>query len=237
MDNLLSYGCEELGLELIEGQLNQFDQYYKLLVEWNQKINLTAIVEYEEVVKKHFLDSIAMVSHYDMRKVNQIIDVGTGAGFPGIPIKIIYPHVSVILLDSLKKRTSFLNEVIEFLGLDHIKAVHGRAEERAHIQEFRECYDLCVSRAVARLNVLCEYCLPYVKVGGSFIAYKGPSVEEELLEAKNPISKLGGDHPEILQIQVPYTELKHNIVIINKKKSTDEKYPRKAVKIKKNPLK
>ena len=172
MDKVFEARLKEIGLSLTDRQYEQFDQYYDILVEWNKVMNLTGITEYEEVNEKHFLDSLSIVKSCDMTKVSSLIDVGTGAGFPGIPIKIVFPEIKVVLLDSLNKRIRFLNEVIAKLGLNGIETIHGRAEDFAKKADYREKFDLCVSRAVANLATLSEYCLPYVKVGGYFVPHK-----------------------------------------------------------------
>lgn len=170
--HILEDGCQAFGVTLTEKQIEQFEKYYELLVEWNKVMNLTGITEFDEVMQKHFVDSVAAAEYVEMEKINSLIDVGTGAGFPGIPLKIVYPHLQVTLLDSLNKRIKFLDEVVDNLGLIGIETVHGRAEDAAKKAEYREQFDLSVSRAVANLASLTEYCLPFVKVGGKFVSYK-----------------------------------------------------------------
>lgn len=228
---------KELELELNETQLQQFERYYELLVEWNKVMNLTAITEYEEVYEKHFLDSLAIVKVEDINKVESIIDIGTGAGFPGIPLKIAFPHLKVVLLDSLNKRINFLNTVIEELGLENVETLHGRAEDYAKKAEYREQTDLCVSRAVANLSTLSEYCLPYVKVDGKFIPYKSGEITIEADEAKKAVGILGGNVKKILKFHLPDSDITRSFVVIEKKKATPKKYPRKAGLPSREPLK
>ena len=232
----LENGCRELGIELNEKQKKQFIQFYEFLVEKNKVMNLTGITEFEEVLTKHFLDSLACVKAVDMTKVKTIMDIGTGAGFPGIPLKIAFPHLEACLLDSLKKRVNFLEESFQLLGLERIKAIHGRAEEYAKNKEYREKYDLCVSRAVSNLATLSEYCLPYVKTGGTFISYKSGTVREEAKEAEKAIKILGGQLKDITYFRLPDSEIDRSLVIIDKKKFTPGKYPRKAGTPLKEPL-
>lgn len=221
-------GMVHLNISLSEKQIDQFLDYYEMLVEWNQVMNLTAITEYEEVIEKHFIDSLASVKVYDYSKTGKIIDIGTGAGFPGIPLKIAFPEMEVVLLDSLNKRVKFLNEVIEKLGLQGIRAIHGRAEDFAKQKEYRENFDLCVSRAVANLSTLSEYCIPYVKVGGRFIPYKSGKIEEELEQARKAVQVLGGQIKDVIKFQLGDTEMERSFVVIEKHKKTPGKYPRKA---------
>lgn len=237
MNNVLTEKVKELSIVLNDKQIQQFEQYYNILVEWNKVMNLTAITEYEEVVEKHFLDSLTIVDAINMEKIETLIDVGTGAGFPGIPLKIAFPHLKVTLLDSLNKRIKFLNEVINLLELNDIKAIHGRAEDYAKQAEYREQYDICVSRAVANLATLSEYCLPYVKVDGLFVPYKSGEIDEELKSSEKAVSILGGKVEEVVKFQLPGTDIGRSFVKIHKIKETKKKYPRKAGMPTKEPLK
>ena len=237
MSNVLTKKVKELSIVLNDKQIQQFEQYYNILVEWNKVMNLTAITEYEEVVEKHFLDSLTIVNAINVEKIETLIDVGTGAGFPGIPLKIAFPHLKVTLLDSLNKRIKFLNEVIDLLELDDIKAIHGRAEDYAKQAEYREQYDICVSRAVANLATLSEYCLPYVKVDGLFVPYKSGEIDEELKSTGKAVSILGGKVEEVVKFQLPGTDIGRSFVKIHKIKETKKKYPRKAGMPTKEPLK
>ena len=237
MSNVLTKKVKELSIVLNDKQTQQFEQYYNILVEWNKVMNLTAITEYEEVVEKHFLDSLTIVDAINMEKIETLIDVGTGAGFPGIPLKIAFPHLKVTLLDSLNKRIKFLNEVIDLLELNDIKAIHGRAEDYAKQAEYREQYDICVSRAVANLATLSEYCLPYVKVDGLFVPYKSGEIDEELKSSEKAVSILGGKVEEVVKFQLPGTDIGRSFVKIHKIKETKKKYPRKAGMPTKEPLK
>lgn len=237
MNNVLTKKVKELSIVLNDKQIQQFEQYYNILVEWNKVMNLTAITEYEEVVEKHFLDSLTIVDAINMEKIETLIDVGTGAGFPGIPLKIAFPHLKVTLLDSLNKRIKFLNEVIDLLELDDIKTIHGRAEDYAKQAEYREQYDICVSRAVANLATLSEYCLPYVKVDGLFVPYKSEEIDEELKSSEKAVSILGGKVEEVVKFQLPGTDIGRSFVKIHKIKETKKKYPRKAGMPTKEPLK
>lgn len=236
MNNILESKLQELNITLDENQSEQFHIFYNLLTEWNKVMNLTGITEYEEVVEKHFLDSLAIVKAVDLQKVQNIIDIGTGAGFPGIPLKIAYPQLDVTLLDSLNKRVRFLDTVIENTDLKGIKAMHGRAEDYAKQTEYRENYDLCVSRAVANLATLSEYCIPYIRTGGIFIPYKSEDVENEVEHSKKAISLLGGNIKDIVKFQLPGTDIGRSFIIIEKTKITPKKYPRKAGLPTKEPL-
>ncbi|MBQ9298145.1 MAG: 16S rRNA (guanine(527)-N(7))-methyltransferase RsmG [Clostridia bacterium] len=217
--------------KLLEEQYEQFYEYMNLLIEWNEKINLTAITEPKNIINKHFIDSLTILPY--LKENNKIIDVGTGAGFPGLPIKIANPSLDITLLDSLNKRINFLEEVISKLQLQNIKAVHGRAEEYA--KDNREIYDIAVSRAVAELPVLLEYLLPFVKVGGKCICMKGPKAMEEIEKSKKALDVLGGKIEKIENIQIN-GEMDRNIIIISKIKPTPTKYPRKAGKPSKEPI-
>ncbi len=227
---------DEFNISYTNRMLEQFDLYYDVLIKWNKFMNLTGITEYHDVIVKHFIDSLSIVKIIDMTKVYSLIDVGTGAGFPGIPIKIVFPHIRVCLLDSLNKRINFLNEVIGNLELDHISALHGRAEEIARKEEYREKYDLCVSRAVANLSSLSEYCLPFVKKGGWFISYKSSDIDKELLSSKHAINVLGGKIENIIKFKLPNTDIDRSLISINKVNATNRKYPRKAGMPTKEPL-
>lgn len=234
--NFFLKDLEELNISLSEKQLIQFMSYYELLIEWNQVMNLTAITDFDEVMKKHFIDSLSLVKAYDVSKTVSLIDIGTGAGFPGIPLKIAFPDLDVTLLDSLNKRVNFLNTVIDELGLEKIHAIHGRAEDFAKKGKLREQYDICVSRAVANLSTLSEYCLPYVKIGGYFISYKSEKIEEEKKEAEHAISVLGGEIENQIAFMIPNSDIYRSLFIVRKEKETPVKYPRKAGTAAKEPL-
>lgn len=226
-----------LGLTVSERQAAQLYQYYELLTGWNRFMNLTGITVFEEVVQKHFVDSLSLVWIKNLEDVDNLIDVGTGAGFPGVPLKIVFPHLRVVLLDSLNKRIDFLNEVIRKTGLNGIDAIHGRAEDYAKPGKLREAFDLCVSRAVARLDVLSEYCLPYVKLGGEFTAYKSGEVEQEIKDAKSAVFQLGGKIEECKNFFLPDSDIHRSLVRIKKVNGCPKKYPRKSGTVSKNPLK
>lgn len=226
-----------MGISLTEDQINQFIKYFELLVEWNEFMNLTAITEYDEVMKKHFVDSLSLIKTFDVSRKVTVIDVGTGAGFPGLALKIAYPNLQVTLLDSLNKRISFLNEVISQLGLTGVETVHGRAEDYAKPGILRGKFDLCVSRAVANMSTLCEYCLPFVKTGGEFISYKSEKINEEMEVAKNAISILGGKFDRSEEFILPDSDIYRNLVAIKKVKDTPKKFPRKAGLPSKEPIK
>ncbi|MFR1710105.1 MAG: 16S rRNA (guanine(527)-N(7))-methyltransferase RsmG [Clostridium sp.] len=235
--NMLKEACENEGLNFNEKIYNNFIEYKSLIKEWNEKINLTAITEDEEIIKKHFIDSIKVFKFPYVKEAKKIIDIGTGGGFPGIPMKITKSDSSIVLLDSLNKRINFLNEVIDKLELEDIKTIHGRAEDFAQKAEYREGFDIAVSRAVANLTVLLELCLPYVKVGGYFVALKGPSIEDEIRDAKVALRVLGGTIEEVIEVDIADSDLKHNLLVVKKVKETPKKYPRKAGTANKSPIK
>lgn len=217
----------ERGISLSERQLEQFDIYFRTLVEWNEKMNLTAITEKEEVYLKHFFDSITAAFHHDFSKPFSICDVGAGAGFPSIPLKICFPHLKVTIVDSLQKRITFLNHLAAQLELKDVAFCHDRAETFGKKEGVRESFDIVMARAVARLSVLSELCLPLVKVGGTFIAMKGAAANEEIEKGKHALQVLGGELKEIATFQLPFEESERNILSIEKKRKTPKKYPRK----------
>lgn len=245
MDRLEQFkkDLEELHISISETQLEQFLTYYEMLVEKNKVMNLTAITDFDEVMKKHFIDSLSLVKVCDLKGNFSVIDIGTGAGFPGIPLKIVFPDLRLTLLDSLNKRVGFLREVIERLDLHEAEAVHGRAEDFARPGQLRETFDFCVSRAVANLSVLSEYCLPYVKVGGKFISYKSEKVmsesensRTEIAEAEHAISVLGGKLTEQIGFTLPSSDIYRNLIVIEKSRPTPKQYPRKAGTASKKPI-
>ena len=233
---ILKKAAEEYGISLSETQLQQFDRYQELLVEWNQKMNLTALTEPKDVAIKHMIDSVSVYDEKWFSEGMSVIDVGTGAGFPGLPLKILCPSLKVTLLDSLNKRVKFLETVVSELGLSDIVCVHARAEEAARQKQYREKFDAVVSRAVARLPILAEYDLPFVRVGGFFAAMKGAKYEEEAEEAKKAVKLLGGGEPVLREIKLPELEDKRGIIYIRKEKKTPSVYPRKAGTPEKNPI-
>ncbi len=223
-----------LGIELKENQIEMFYNYMNLLIEWNEKMNLTAIIEPKEIILKHFIDSITIKKY--LKENDEVLDIGTGAGFPGIPLKIVEENSKITLLDSLNKRITFLQEVINKLNLKDIRGIHGRAEEFVKQKGEREKYDIVTSRAVARLNVLLEYMLPFTKIGGSCICMKANNTEEELQEAEKAINILGGKIEKVDKIILPESDIERNIIIIKKIKETPNKYPRKAGMPAKEPI-
>lgn len=225
----------KIQLNVNDEVLNKFCAYMTNLLEWNEKINLTAITEEDDIILKHFIDSLTILEYIPEK--SNVIDVGTGAGFPGIPLKIVREDINMTLMDSLNKRITFLNEVINKLGLKKINAIHSRAEELAKMPEHREKYDIAVSRAVANLSTLSEYMIPFVKVGGKCICMKGSNIEEELKTAKNAIKELGGEIEKVINFKLPDSDNERNIIIIKKVRNTKSKYPRKAGMPSKEPLK
>ncbi len=217
----------QFGITLTDQQKDQFLQYYNLLIEWNSVMNLTAITNFDEVCEKHFADSVSLVKAVDLSICGNLIDVGTGAGFPGVPLKIVVPHLKVTLLDSLNKRVNFLNEVIKKLQLEDVTALHGRAEDFARNLVYREKYDICVSRAVANMSTLSEYCLPFVRQGGYFVPYKSQKGLEEIGEATKAITLLGGKYQKKVEFHLGEEEYRV-LFLIDKVKATPKKYPRKA---------
>ena len=224
------------GIKITDVQCDKLYRFYEMVIEKNKVMNLTAITNYEEFVIKHFVDSIMIAKVMDMTKPLSLLDIGTGAGFPGIPLKIVFPEVKVLLLDSLNKRLNFLNGAIAELGLEDIETIHSRAEELQSKGEYRESFDLCVSRAVSALPTLSEYCLPYVKLGGSFVAYKAVGADEEIEAAKTAIRVLGGEIKEAAHFTIKDTDYERVLISIEKIKNTPKKYPRSGGKPSKNPL-
>lgn len=233
---ILKDSFQKNGISLSDRQIEQFLTYYEFLVEKNKVMNLTAITEYEEVVLKHFVDSVSLVKAMDIQKINTVMDIGTGAGFPGVPLKIVFPHLKIVLLDSLNKRIMFLNELIDKLRLNNISAIHARAEDAARKKEYREQFDLCVSRAVANLSSLSEYCIPFVKRNGYFVSYKSINIDNETEEAKKAVFLLGGTIVDKKNFYLPESEIGRSLIVIKKERGTPSKYPRKAGLPAKEPL-
>ena len=229
-------GFKELGLNVSEEMIDKLGVVKEIMLQWNEKVNLTSITEEREVYIKHFLDSATCLATGYIKDGMKVIDVGTGAGFPGIPVKILKDQLEMTLLDSLNKRVSYLNEVLKKLGLQNITAIHARAEEAGSSNIHREVYDIVLSRAVASMNVLCEYCMPFAKMGGYFLCQKGPDIGTELEESRSAIKVLGGVVREVLEYQLPFSEIKHNIIIIEKVAETPTRYPRKPGKPAANPI-
>ncbi len=232
----LAKAAAEYGINLSSTQMEQYNRYFELLVEWNEKINLTAITEPKEVAIKHMIDSITAYDENLFKDGTTVIDVGTGAGFPGLPLKIFCPEIKLTLMDSLNKRIKFLQTVVEELGLKEVECVHARAEEGARNKKYRESFDIAVSRAVARLPILCEYCLPFVKKGGHFIALKGMQYHDEAEEAAKAIKVMGGSRTEIRPVKLPELDDKRAVITITKTMPTPKAYPRKAGTPTKNPI-
>mgnify|MGYP000678816862 FL=1 len=234
--NKFEKSLEKLNIHLNEKQMFQFMKYYEMLIETNKVMNLTAITEYDEVVDKHFIDSLSLIQAIDLNQPLKVIDVGTGAGFPGIPLKIAFPQLKIVLLDSLNKRINFLNRVIETLELTDVETIHGRAEDFGRNPQYREQFDLCVSRAVANLSTLSEYCVPFIQVGGHFIPYKSGKVQDELEASRRAVTLLGGHIADCLSYSLADTDMERTLVIIEKINPTKKAYPRKAGKPSKEPL-
>lgn len=228
---LAAFGCDAS-----PETLDRFQRYMEQILSWNEKVNLTAIKDRDEFIRKHFIDSLCCVSHPQYQAAESVVDVGTGAGFPGLPLAIVSPEKKFVLMDSLNKRIRILHEIIQDLGLTNVTAVHGRAEELARQKEYREQFDICVSRAVSRLPVLCEYCLPFVKKNGWLGAYKGPDADREVEEARSALGKLGGKVMEISETEMKQFDIHHRIVYIQKTMNTPKIYPRKAGIPEKKPL-
>ena len=234
---MLRQGLKDFGIEPSDKMLNDFKVYREILVDWNQKMNLTGIEEEKEGYIKHFLDSVSAVVNGYIKDGMSIIDVGTGAGFPGLPLKICLENANVTLLDSLNKRINFLKEVSNTLGLTNMEFIHGRAEDFGKSEQYREQYDIATARAVAGLPILMEFCVPFVKVGGYFVCLKGPNANLELEESKAAMDVLGLEFIEKIDVELPETDLDHNILVFKKVRNTPEKYPRKAGKPAKSPIK
>ena len=230
---------QQFDIQLTQQQENQFIRYFELLTEWNEVMNLTAITDFDDVLKKHFVDSLSLVRAWPQIRERSaaVIDIGTGAGFPGVPLKIAFPQIRLTLLDSLQKRIRFLNELLTELGLQDVELIHGRAEDYAAPSKKREQYDLCVSRAVANLSTLSELCLPYVKEGGYFISYKSEKIVEEAKAAEHAISLLGGKIEGQKEFILPDSDIYRNLFMIQKVRSTPKRFPRKAGAPAKDPLK
>lgn len=235
MKELLYNSAEKIGIKLSDIQLEQFNIYYDLLIETNKTINLTNITEEKDVVYKHFIDSIALKSYIDISK-EKVIDIGTGAGFPGIPLAIVFSDAEFTLVDSINKKIQFLNNAIKKCRLDNIKTVHSRSEDLGHNDNYREQYNYCVSRAVANMSILLEYCIPFVKKGGKFIAYKSGKADNEIIQSTNAQKKLSCEFYKSYSFEIPETDISRKFVIFNKIDCLSEKYPRQAGKARKNPL-
>lgn len=236
MIQILRDGLVELGLSVTPQQLEQFEKYYGLLLNYNTRMNLTALTKPDEVAVKHFLDCVSLLKHLEIPASSKVIDVGSGAGFPGLPIAILRPDLRLTLLDSLNKRVEFLQVCAQELGLAHVVCIHGRAEDAAQNPDYREQFDFVVARAVANMRTLCEYCLPFLRIGGCFAAMKGPSGVQELEEAQRAILMLGGGTTARIDTKIPFSDFSHCILLVDKKSQTPSKFPRKGGKPTKNPL-
>lgn len=236
LEELLVMGAAGFGVHLGKNEATLYFKYLHQLLEWNEKVNLTAIKAPDEIIIKHFLDSISLLPYIQQKDKIRLLDVGSGAGFPGVPLKIANPEIDVVLLDSLKKRILFLDSLITELNLNGVTTVHGRAEDYGHYKGYREGFNVVTSRAVAKLSVLAELCLPFVRIGGVFAAYKGPRGKEEIIEAENALKILGGKLTKMTEINLPGLEDKRILIIVVKEKKTPDKYPRKAGTPERNPL-
>lgn len=236
MKDFFKKACENLEINISDSEIDEFFLYKNLLLEWNEKINLTAITDEKDIIIKHFIDCLTIAKFRNLEGKN-VADIGTGAGFPGLVLKIFFKDCNMYLIDALNKRINFLKEVSNQINLNNVNFIHARAEDLGKEKIYRENFDFCISRAVANLSVLAEYDLPFVKIGGEFIALKGPSVEEEIYDAKNAIKILGGEISDIKSIKLPFSDIEHKLVFIQKLRQTPNKYPRKSVKISKNPIK
>ncbi|MBN4067728.1 16S rRNA (guanine(527)-N(7))-methyltransferase RsmG [Alkaliphilus transvaalensis] len=235
-EEILYDGCRQMGILITDKQIEKMMEFKKIVLDWNKKMNLTSIKNERDFIIKHLLDSISCLTIDEVKNEQKIIDIGTGAGFPSIPLKILLPETELTLLDSSSKKIGFLEEVCRSLGLEKIEAIHGRAEELGQNRDYRECYDLVLARAVAPMNVLVEYCLPFLKVEGHFVCQKGPRLEEEIKTAKIAIDTLGGEVKYIEKISLPFEDLDHKILVIEKVNSSPTKYPRKVGKPTKKPM-
>ncbi len=235
-NDMLEKALKNLDILFNDDQLNMFETYYEMLIDWNKRINLTAITEYEDVILKHFVDSVLICKYFNLNKDIHIIDVGTGAGFPGIPIKILNPDCNIVLLDSLNKRINFLYTVKEELGLRNLECIHGRAEDVSHEKKYRGMFDFAVSRAVANLSTLSEYCIPFIKPGGKFISYKSDKSDDEIKNADNALSHLNSVLTSVEEICIPDTDIIRRLIVITNEKPVSNKYPRKAGIPAKDPL-
>lgn len=229
-------GCSQMGIVIADEEIEKMMKFKMIVLDWNKKMNLTSIKDGRDFVIKHLLDSISCLTIDEVKKKQKVIDIGTGAGFPSIPLKIMLPEIELTLLDSSSKKIDFLEEVCMSLELEKVEVIHGRAEELGQNKEYRECYDLVLARAVAPMNVLVEYCLPFLKVGGHFVSQKGPRLEEEIKTAKVAIDILGGEVKYIEKITLPFEELDHKIIVIEKVNKSPTKYPRKVGKPTKKPM-
>ncbi len=236
VEEILYDGCSQMGIIITDEQIAKMMEFKKIVLDWNKKMNLTSIKNERDFTIKHLLDSISCLTIDEVKKEQKTIDIGTGAGFPSIPLKIMLPETELTLLDSSSKKIGFLEEVCRSLELEKVEAIHGRAEELGQNKDYRECYDLVLARGVAPMNVLVEYCLPFLKVGGHFVCQKGPRLEEEIKTAKIAIDILGGEVKHIEKISLPFEDLDHKILVIEKINISPTKYPRKVGKPTKKPM-